>query len=312
MLKYLLKRIIPKPLINILLGRKSPRESYIQISNILPKISCIDVGASYYPHPQWSIFLNSPSVRWFAVDPNAVSLRYINEWKHSAEVHPVQVGLSRTGGRLKLYATNVDTGSSLLEPKLQESFAHRISSKEYFFPYSEHNIDTITLQKLVDGSEVLGPIFIKLDTQGTELSILQGGAKLFDEHRIVGVELESTMMAEPIMDGSGKFWQAAKFLEENNFELLTLKPIHFSSKRKKLTRGRLVVCECDMIFSIRRDIAYQLGIESQIALLAFYITNQFYEEAILFIEDSSEVTAWLNSRNIDVSNIILKLESDIC
>ena len=44
-------------------------------SEIMPELMCIDVGASYYPHPKWKLFINSINTLWVAVEPNEKMLK---------------------------------------------------------------------------------------------------------------------------------------------------------------------------------------------------------------------------------------------
>jgi len=49
------------------------------ISDNMPIINCIDVGASYFEHSKWKIFLNSKTTNWIAVDPNSQNLDYFKK-----------------------------------------------------------------------------------------------------------------------------------------------------------------------------------------------------------------------------------------
>jgi hypothetical protein len=142
---------------------------------------------------------------------------------------------------------------------------------------------------------------VKLDTQGTELSILQGAPELFKSQRIVGLELESTLLAEPLMQGSGKFWQVCEFLESQGFELLHIKPISAMPRSKRgFAAQNTYLNECDSVFALRRDIAANLPVEYRANLFAFYLTNLLYEEAAALLADDSAMKAFLRTRGFDV------------
>jgi FkbM family methyltransferase len=268
-------------------------------SRNLPNVLCIDVGASYFPHTQWSIFLASKNTRWVAVEPNEKNLGYIENWPHAASVFKVPTAISENGGDQSLYVTNVDSGSSLLEPELTPSNSHRFHNKEYFFPFKKTLISTLQLTDVINTYSNGCPIFIKLDTQGTELSILKSATTYFQSHSIVGIELESTLQSIPIMKNSGKFWEVCKFLEENGFELLSLNPIQFNSVIPHNNNGKRVLNECDSIFSLRRDIVLSKPIEFQLSLFTFYLTNFFYEEAYSFLLDNINISNHLKDKKID-------------
>lgn len=52
-----------------------------ELSKYLPDLMCVDIGASYYPHPKCKIFLNAHNINWIAVEPNEKNLFYVQKWK---------------------------------------------------------------------------------------------------------------------------------------------------------------------------------------------------------------------------------------
>jgi FkbM family methyltransferase len=299
-----LRRAIPQSLKNRLRQFSAPWRLSALLSPYLPATVCIDVGASYYPHAKWLIFLNSPKARWIAVEPNEKNLGYVQAWAWPCQVSTCTSGLSREGGLQTLFVTNVDTGSSLLMPEIGPAMQHRITNLDYFFPVRERQIDTITLVQAQQDVPQNLPVFIKLDTQGTELSILEGAQILFDAQRIVGIEMESTLQAQPIMKGAGKFWQACAFLEERGFELLHVKPIHAVGRTGPgRARSLRYLNECDAIFALRQDIACSLPVGFRASLLAFYLTNAFHEEGLCLLDSDSDLRALLSARGCPVDHL---------
>lgn len=275
----------------------------------LPEVVCVDVGASYYPHPAWELFRESPNTRWVAVDPNEVNLAYLLQWHWPSRVVGCATGLSRLGGRQTLYVTNVDSGSSLLEPVINECMAHRITNRDYFFPLRAVEIDTLTLAQVIEGQSATAPVFVKLDTQGTELDILRGASAQLQARRIVGIEMESTLHAVPVMQGAGKFWEACRDLEGYGFELLHVRPITGVSRHGAgRTDGRSFLNECDAIFALRRDVARTLPVDHRSALFAFYIANRFFEEALSMIGEDRELESTLRHRGANTSALTVQLQ----
>ena len=305
-----LRRAIPQSLKNFLRQRSTPWRISALLSPYLPASICIDVGASYYPHAKWLVFLNAPRTHWLAVEPNDANLGYLAAWAWPCKVSACTTGLSQTGGTQTLYVTHVDTGSSLLMPEIGPAMQHRIKNLDYFFPLRERPIETITLQKAQQEAPQDLPIFVKLDTQGTELSILQGAQGLFDARRIVGIELESTLQAQPVMKGAGKFWQACAFLEERGFELLFVKPIH-AVGRSGLWRPRSLrfLNECDAVFAVRQDVALGLPVGHRASLLAFYLTNTFHEEGLSLLDADADLRALLAAQGCPVDRLRATLKA---
>lgn len=306
------RRLIPRSFKNYLRRGTLPWRVSRLVSPHLPASVCVDVGASYFPHVKWLTFLNAAKTQWLAVEPNEANIGYIKSWVWPCQVSACTTGLSREGGAQTLYVTNVDTGSSLLPPEITESMKHRVTNLDYFFPVTERKIETLTLVQALAGLSATAPVFVKLDTQGTELSILQGAESLFQRRRIVGIEMESTLLSQPLMKGSGKFWQACEYLEAQGLELLHLKPIPAPGRSGKTRTGRnIYLNECDAVFALRQDIAAGLAVEFRTSLLAFYLTNLFYEEALSVLERDADVVDALRGRGCRVAELVSTLKAAV-
>ncbi|WP_159588923.1 FkbM family methyltransferase [Hydrogenophaga sp. BPS33] len=303
------RRLIPAFLKRALKQRTLPYRVSELVSSALPEVVCVDVGASFYPHVKWLTLLNAPHTRWLAVEPNQENLAYLKAWSWPSQVSACTTGLSREGGTQTLYITNVDTGSSLLPPEIPASMTHRVPHLDYFFPVTERRIETITLMQAIEGLPANAPTFVKLDTQGTELSILQGAQPVFDARRIVGVEMESTMLAQPIMKGSGKFWQACEYMEAQGFELLHVKPIQATKSGRSKADLNTYLNECDAVFALRQDVTEMLAVEFRVALFAFYLTNLLFEEALSLLERDHQIKTFLQQRGARVGDLIALLRS---
>jgi FkbM family methyltransferase len=308
-LSLAVRRLIPHSLKSFLRQRTLPWRVSKLLSPHLPAMVCVDVGASYYPHGKWLAFLAAPATQWLAVEPNEANIGYVKSWSWPCQVFACTTGLSREGGTQTLYVTNVDTGSSLLPPEITQAMKHRVTNLGYFFPVTERRIETLTLGQALVGLSATAPVFVKLDTQGTELSILRGAQLLLDARRIVGIEMESTLLAQPLMKGSGKFWQACEYLEQQGFELLHVKPIHAPRRSGRSSPPvHTFLNECDAVFALRPDLVAELSVEYRTALLAFYLTNLLYEEALSLLERDAVVADFLRKQGcrVDVLLAILK------
>jgi FkbM family methyltransferase len=302
-----IKKIIPQSIKNRLRQGSFIWRLSKKISPFLPRVICVDVGASYYPHGKWLVFLNSPNTNWIAVEPNESNLKYTKSWCWKSQLKCKTIGLSRDGGPCTLFVTNVESGSSLLPPVIEPSMAHRIGCQSYFFPVHERGIVTMRLSDVVKDEPDNAPIFVKLDTQGTELSILEGSLDLLKNQRIIGIELESSLLAKPVMKGAGKFWEVCSFLENNGFELIKLKPINaigLTESRKKIS----YINECDAIFGLRADLLGEHPVVYRAGLFAFYTTNELYGEALALLERDQEVGSLLQSQGCDVKSLKQFLE----
>lgn len=264
---------------NYLTSQKKINKFQDATARVLPKLTCIDVGASYYPHPDWEVLRKSENTLWIAVEPNVENLEYLKTWRYRSKVESVCTGLSEKGGKQTLYKTNVDSGSSLCKPVINEFEAYRYDSN-YYFPLKEIQIETITLDQVVKKYADNTFVSIKLDTQGSELSILKGLDQSTLVNKLICVDIEVSLRAIPDMQGSAHFFEVQKFLEDSGFELVRLKPYE-GNLPKNNTRfiSRNVLNECDAVFLIKPEVAYNRGEDCLRALLGFYVAYQLYGEA---------------------------------
>jgi FkbM family methyltransferase len=257
-----------------------PHERLLRkLARQLPELTCVDIGASYYAHPTWELFQRAPRTRWIAVEPNEQNTAYLDAWPWPSQPIRVPHGLSEHGGEQILHVTATDSGSSLLPPVINEDMAHRVRDRDYFFPVVQRTIATKSLDEIIpSGSD---PVFVKLDTQGSELSILRGAARLFASGRLIGIETEATLLANPVMVGSGRFWEVCQFLEARGFELLQMKPIEGGPPRP---HHRTYLNECDAAFCLRRSELVKRSAAARLAAVGFYVSYRLYDEARSLIE----------------------------
>ena len=97
------------------------------------------------------------------------------------------------------------------------------------------------------------PIFVKLDTQGTEMSILSAAEAALKSHRILGVELEATLLAEPADARIRALLGSVSLHGGLGYELLDLKLIRGPSRLGKSVNGKTYLNECDAVFGLRTD-----------------------------------------------------------
>ncbi len=280
------------------------------LSGILPKNLCIDAGAAYYEHSKWSIFLNSANTTYMSFEPNIRNLKYVKDWFWKSKIVKLGVPLWSTKTLKTFYLTHGDSGSSLLEPFINENIAIRntYNKEKYLFPYKKKKILTTTLDILLKKN--LEPIFLKIDTQGCELKILKGAIKLLKSKRILGLEIESSLLHSPIYRGSSKLWEIIKFLENLDYELINLKQIDMTSYFEKKINSEKIPCECDAVFVLNQKNIYGLDIEKKILILSFFISYNLKEEAIIFIENDKKLKEFFDNKKIGDSRFLELLKDN--
>jgi FkbM family methyltransferase len=154
----------------------------------------LDVGAALgLPH-HWRPYQGA--FDFVLVEPDeAASRKLEEEFGASGRYRIVQAALSGSGGVRPFYRLNQPTGSSMLKPALLEAddnalfeFPADLDGSSYVFPITEAQVDTITLAQLSARIGSCAFHMIKLDTQGTELEIVQGLGEKLSETVLVQME----------------------------------------------------------------------------------------------------------------------------
>jgi FkbM family methyltransferase len=274
------------------------------ISGFLPECNCIDVGASYFEHSKWRVFLKSRKTNWIAVDPNAHNLTYLKNWRWNSKLKVVDQGLSQNGGEVTLYVTNVDSGSSIKKPKLSDSMKLRMVEENYFFPYQEKKIITKSLKTLIEENYNPNPFFIKLDTQGTELDILKGADLFFKKFQILGVELETCLLAQPCYEDANKFTDVANFFEEKGYELININIFDLYSTNKDTNSDNFFPNEIDVVFLPRLDIINKLPLNYKLSIIGFMYSYKLYNQIKYLIKNNLDLKQELLNRQINMQKLM--------
>lgn len=256
-------------------------------SSLLEDTYAFDVGASYFPHIHWNVIRNSTRSTWVSADPNADNLSYLSNWEklYCSKLLIVPYGLSGTPGSHVLYKTNIDSGSSLYEPKINSDWLHRVD-EAYYFPFVKKDILCKTLNEVVDSFENFSnqsSLWIKLDTQGSELEILKGLDLNCYRQNIVVIEVECTLQRIPIMSNSAKISELVKFLENQNMEIAVFDPIQAKlpfALSPLLANKRYMLNECDIVFTLSPSFALSYRpLGHNLSLISAYISYKLYYEA---------------------------------
>lgn len=274
------------------------------ITSILPECNCIDVGASYFEHSKWRVFLKSKKINWISVDPNAHNLTYLKDWRWESKLKIINQGLSQNGGEATLYITNVESGSSIKKPTLPDSMKMRLKDESYFFPYREKKIITKSLKNLIEENYNLSPFFIKLDTQGTELDILKGADLFFKKFQILGVELETSLLAQPCYESANKFTDVINFFEKKGYELININVFDLYSTSNITNCDNFFPNEADVVFLPRLDIIKELPLNYKISIIGFMYSYKLYNQIKYLIKYNKDLEQALLERQVNILKLI--------
>jgi len=143
--------------------------------------------------------------------------------------HPVALG--RREEERPFYMTRHPMCASLYRPN--EKLIGRYNNLEFSILKSVSKIRTVSLDHFVSENKI-GPVdFIKIDVQGAELDIFQGGLSTLEDVIAIVTEVEFV----PLYENQPLFGDVRDFLAENSLSFhkffgmagRALKPVHFNS-----------------------------------------------------------------------------------
>ena len=175
-------------------------------------ISLVDIGAAGGLQDRWKPF--SRFVDLVAVEPDPRAKESIERLENSSlrSLHRVNSPLASTFREIDFYLCKHPRQSSVLKPNL-EHFAKYNDGHKWSVEKVEQ-MSAITLDSAL--ASKIQPDFLKLDTQGSELDILQGAMTTLQSCLGIEVEVEFREMykSQPL------FGDLSKFLLDNEFDFV--------------------------------------------------------------------------------------------
>jgi FkbM family methyltransferase len=132
------------------------------------------------------------------------------------------VALHNRRGPIALHVARDRGLTSIFEPN--RAFVDAFPDAARFDTIEVAEVQADTLDNLLDGQAIRDVDFIKADTQGSELFVLQGAAHALDAS-IVGVEVETEFA--PIYTNQPLFADVDAFLRGLGFALFDLRPVYW-------------------------------------------------------------------------------------
>jgi len=174
----------------------------------MERVRLIDVGARNGIHERWKPFYDRIDVRAFEPDSAECDLLNKRSWPYPIQFLPIALG-ANDGERATLYLCRQPGCSSLLHPnlKLCDGFAYARNMEVVGqYPLVLSRLDTVCAN--------FPPDVLKIDTQGTELSILQGAGNLLDITLAVELEVEfiEQYTGQPLFADVDSFMRSKGFM----------------------------------------------------------------------------------------------------
>jgi len=208
------------------------------------KFSLIDVGSSGGLHHRWQRF--APHIRNFGFEPNEEEFGKLSP---SDDCVWINAGLAGVSGKREIHLTRTYQNSSLLKPN--QALLETLEWGNDHDIVSSPAVDCLTLDDALAGHGVVAD-YLKIDTQGSELEILQGGLKSLATSVCVELEVEFV----ELYSGQPLFADVDTFMRQNGFFLCDLSnTLHVKQRgRTQLggPKGRLI--SADALYFREHDI----------------------------------------------------------
>lgn len=175
-------------------------------------ISLVDIGAAGGLQDRWKPF--SRFIDLVAVEPDPRANESIERLESTTlrSLHRVNSPLASTSREIDFYLCKHPRQSSVLKPNL-EHFAKYNDGHKWNVERVEQ-MSAITLDSAL--ASKIQPDFLKLDTQGSELDILQGAKTTL--HSCLGIEVEVEF--REMYQSQPLFGDLSKFLLDNEFDFV--------------------------------------------------------------------------------------------
>jgi FkbM family methyltransferase len=213
-------------------------------------IVLVDVGARGGIPDRWRRL--EPWLRTVGFEPDARSFEALAQSDRTT-IFPT--ALTSQPGNLTLHVTAEEGDSSVLAPNLR--FLDRFPRAERFDVVETRTVEGDTLDNQLAEGGVDHVDFIKLDTQGSELMVLEGARDTLGRG-VFGIDVEVEL--NPMYNGQPLLPDVDDFLRPLGYELFDLEP-----RRWKYTAGRELALTRGQI--VWADAVYLLGPEHVLPLL---------------------------------------------
>ena len=194
-----------------------------------------DIGASGGLELNWRFAKKYLSIIGFEPDTR----EFFNlKKRENSNTKYLNIGLHSKKTSLNYYLTRKQQVSSMFKPNRE--VLNKFPEAARFEILEEVTIETDTLDSQVKINNISGVDFIKADTQGSELFILQGAQQTMKKH-VFGLEIEVEFV--DIYKDQPLFWEVDNFIKQHGFELFDIQCSYWKREKGKdyhKKRGQLI------------------------------------------------------------------------
>jgi FkbM family methyltransferase len=183
-------------------------------------LTLIDIGARGGLQPNWKPA--RPHLRVIGFEPDPEEYARLVRTNDPRKTLYINTALHRELAELTLNSGRDGGTSSLLKPNWD--YLNRFPDPGRYEVVQRVAVKVDALDRVLPSHDVRDPDFIKIDTQGAELAILEGGRTTLAE-KVFGIELE--VLFGPLYIGQPRFGQLDDLLGELGFQLMDLRPSYW-------------------------------------------------------------------------------------
>jgi FkbM family methyltransferase len=262
------------------------------------KIICVDVGARWGITEPWIHFGDIVNVIGF--EPDGAECKKLNAQARKKDMFIKYLPVALLDGKkdATLNITKSPGCSSLLRPN--KKILNQFPDAGRFDIVNETQIHTNSLDSVLEENRIENIDFVKVDTQGTELNILQGAEQALSKD-VFGIAVEVEFIQ--LYEGQPLFADVDVYLRENGFTLFDLNRHRW--KRKNIpanmpSRGQIIFGDA---LYLRTDFGEDIKSISRIKGLKMimiaalhgyydygrYLNESFLEYGIFSQEDKNQI-----------------------
>ncbi len=199
----------------------------------LEKFTFVDIGAAGEFNKRWEALRERLFLIGF--EPNKEEFKKLMKNKSGENIKYYNCCVDREASPVNYFVCRQKTTSSCLKPNYE--FLRRFPMSERFDLIEEVSLMAESLDGLLSSEKV---DFIKIDTQGSELNILKGGAQILKD--VCGLEVEIEF--SPHYQDQPLFADVDSYLRELGFSLFDLRPCYWKrSVRQSKGRGQIIFAD---------------------------------------------------------------------
>jgi len=198
----------------------------------------VDVGASGGFAPNWK-----PAAKYLRVigfEPDEREYKNLAS-KSEDKIRYLNIALHGLQGEVDFFLTRKQQASSIYRPN--RSLVDQFPESSRFDILKTVKLKTDTLDHQFQINNIQDADFLKVDTQGSELAIMQGAKKTIQE-QIIGIEVEVEFAM--LYEGQPLFTDVDMFLRQQGFQLMDLSSYFWKRSGGELLgkqRGQIICAD---------------------------------------------------------------------